>query len=47
MTPNDTQITEDALDDLLDNCANEPIRIPGAIQPHGALLTLLETDWTV
>ncbi|MCF7532392.1 ATP-binding protein [Pseudomonas petrae] len=47
MTLNDPQITEHLLDDLLDNCANEPIRIPGAIQPHGALLTLLETDWTV
>lgn len=47
MTLNDTQLTEQALDDLLDNCANEPIRTPGAIQPHGALLTLLETDWTV
>ncbi|MEN4750845.1 ATP-binding protein [Pseudomonas sp. Ps21-P2] len=35
------------MDELLDTCANEPIRIPGAIQPHGALLTLLETDWTV
>ncbi|UZJ62662.1 ATP-binding protein [Pseudomonas sp. KU26590] len=47
MTLNDTQLREQVLDDLLDNCANEPIRIPGAIQPHGALLTLLETDWTV
>ena len=35
------------MDDLLDTCANEPIRIPGAIQPHGALLTLLEADWSV
>lgn len=25
---------------LLDDCAREPIRIPGAIQPHGALLVL-------
>src|ERR1700761_9115938 len=24
----------------LDSCAREPIRIPGAIQPHGALLVL-------
>ncbi|HEY9138218.1 MAG TPA: ATP-binding protein [Terriglobus sp.] len=24
----------------LDNCANEPIRIPGSIQPHGFLLVL-------
>ena len=22
----------------LDNCASEPIHIPGAVQPHGALL---------
>lgn len=43
MTLNDTQ----TMDDVLDSCANEPIRIPGAIQPHGVLLTLLETDWTV
>jgi chemotaxis family two-component system sensor kinase Cph1 len=35
------------MDELLDTCANEPIRVPGAIQPHGVLLTLLETDWTV
>jgi light-regulated signal transduction histidine kinase (bacteriophytochrome) len=43
MTLNDTQ-TRDL---QLENCANEPIRIPGAIQPHGALLTLMESDWTV
>ncbi len=29
-------------EELLDNCANEPIRFPGAIQPHGLLLTLSE-----
>lgn len=28
----------------LDSCADEPITIPGAIQPHGALLTLREPD---
>ncbi len=28
--------------DLRDDCANEPIHIPGAIQPHGVLLTLSE-----
>lgn len=27
----------------LENCANEPIHIPGLIQPHGALLVLTET----
>ncbi|MES2991492.1 MAG: ATP-binding protein [Pseudomonadota bacterium] len=26
-------------------CANEPIRIPGSIQPHGALLVLEPTTW--
>ncbi|MDY7531067.1 ATP-binding protein [Pseudomonas sp. Bout1] len=30
--------------ELLANCADEPIRFPGAIQPHGALLTLAEPD---
>ena len=28
----------------LDVCAQEPIRIPGGIQPHGALLVLHPTD---
>lgn len=28
----------------LDSCADEPIRIPGAIQPHGVLLTVREAD---
>ena len=31
---------EPELEAALANCANEPIRIPGAIQPHGVLLTL-------
>eukprot|EP01132_Coremiostelium_polycephalum_P020576 gene20576-24453_t len=31
-------------EELLANCADEPIRFPGAIQPHGALLTLSEPD---
>jgi len=35
------------LDALLANCANEPIRTPGAIQPHGVLLALDEVSWTV
>ena len=30
----------DDFEELLANCADEPIRIPGAIQPHGVLLTL-------
>ncbi|MGZ0706206.1 ATP-binding protein [Pseudomonas sp. L5B5] len=38
MTPQDSQ----AFEQLLANCANEPIRSPGAIQPHGVLLTLSE-----
>ncbi|MCQ9424816.1 ATP-binding protein [Pseudomonas sp. LJDD11] len=29
---------------LLSNCASEPIQFPGAIQPHGVLLTLTEPD---
>lgn len=33
--------TED-FEELLANCADEPIRFPGAIQPHGVLLTLSE-----
>ena len=39
--------TEQNLERLLQNCADEPIRIPGAIQPHGVLLTLDEASWTV
>ncbi|MDU1662527.1 MAG: hypothetical protein E6861_24050, partial [Stenotrophomonas maltophilia] len=31
-------------EELLANCADEPIRFPGAIQPHGVLLTLREPD---
>lgn len=34
-------------EDLLANCADEPIRTPGAIQPHGILLTLSEPDWRI
>ncbi|MEA1673540.1 ATP-binding protein [Nitrospirillum sp. BR 11163] len=30
--------------DLLDQCAREPIRIPGGIQPHGALAVLRPDD---
>lgn len=37
----------DAFEELLANCADEPIRTPGAIQPHGVLLTLSEPDWLV
>ncbi|MGH7616475.1 MAG: hypothetical protein ACREPM_04545 [Gemmatimonadaceae bacterium] len=31
----------------LTNCDSEPIRVPGAIQPHGVLLALREPDLTV
>jgi chemotaxis family two-component system sensor kinase Cph1 len=33
---------QQAFEELLANCADEPIRFPGAIQPHGLLLTLSE-----
>ncbi|MCK9800916.1 ATP-binding protein [Pseudomonas sp. MAFF 302030] len=36
-----------AFEELLANCANEPIRTPGAIQPHGVLLTLSEPEMHV
>jgi light-regulated signal transduction histidine kinase (bacteriophytochrome) len=32
--------TDDALEAALADCAREPIRVPGAIQPHGVLLAL-------
>src|SRR5262245_21424315 len=31
----------------LANCAREPIHIPGAIQPHGALIALDERSLTI
>ena len=31
----------------LDNCAREPIHIPGAIQPHGLLFVLRESDLSI
>ncbi|NNJ24297.1 ATP-binding protein [Alienimonas chondri] len=31
---------QEALEELLDECAQEPIRTPGAIQPHGALIAV-------
>ncbi len=33
--------------DLLEACAQEPIRIPGGVQPHGALLVLRPADLAV
>ncbi|MBK5374699.1 GAF domain-containing protein [Pseudomonas sp. TH43] len=43
MTPQD----KEAFEELLANCADEPIRFPGAIQPHGLLLTLSEPALTI
>ncbi|QKV63994.1 GAF domain-containing protein [Pseudomonas sp. 43A] len=43
MTPQDKQDFEE----LLANCADEPIRFPGAIQPHGLLLTLSEPELAI
>src|ERR1700761_3490437 len=31
----------------LDRCAAEPIRIPGSIQPHGALLVVEPATWRI
>jgi len=31
----------------LDTCADEPIRVPGSVQPHGVLLALSEPDLVV
>jgi light-regulated signal transduction histidine kinase (bacteriophytochrome) len=41
-----TQLQPDPLVDL-SQCAREPVHIPGAIQPHGALLVLDPTDLSV
>ncbi|WP_456024283.1 ATP-binding protein [Pseudomonas protegens] len=43
MNPQD----KEAFEELLANCADEPIRFPGAIQPHGLLLTLSEPELTI
>lgn len=34
-------------DELLATCDREPIHIPGAIQPHGALLVVDEKSWNI
>ena len=31
----------------IENCADEPIHVPGAIQPYGVLLVLEEKEFTV
>lgn len=38
---------EDSLDKALARCEDEPIHIPGSIQPHGYLLVLRESDLSV
>ncbi|WP_064119319.1 ATP-binding protein [Pseudomonas fluorescens] len=43
MNPQD----KEAFEELLANCADEPIRFPGAIQPHGLLLTLSEPELVI
>lgn len=37
-----TRLNPEQLEAALAQCASEPIRIPGSIQPHGVLLTLSE-----
>ena len=37
-----TPPNKEPFEELLAKCADEPIRFPGAIQPHGLLLTLSE-----
>lgn len=36
-----------AISESVDHCAREPIRIPGAIQPHGALAVLRDDDLAI
>jgi chemotaxis family two-component system sensor kinase Cph1 len=49
MTESETTLPENSTTPLvdLDNCAQEPIRIPGSIQPRGILLAVREIDFTV
>ncbi|WP_439852725.1 ATP-binding protein [Pseudomonas syringae] len=42
-----SQLDNDSFEVLLSNCADEPIQIPGAIQPHGVLFTLTEPELKV
>src|SRR5919112_6838662 len=37
----------DVDEDALQRCADEPIAVPGAVQPHGALLAVTEPDLAV
>ncbi|WP_409330784.1 SpoIIE family protein phosphatase [Trujillonella humicola] len=43
----DAALSDAALADALLRCADEPIAVPGAIQPHGALLAVTEPDLAV
>ncbi len=45
--PSDSAPPDSALAEALLRCADEPIAVPGAIQPHGALLAVTEPDLTV
>ena len=47
MTPPSTMSTPWVAPVDLDNCASEPIHIPGAIQPHGALIAVTEPKLVV
>ncbi|MGY1753857.1 SpoIIE family protein phosphatase [Blastococcus sp. SYSU D01042] len=40
-------MTSPADDEVLQRCADEPIAVPGAVQPHGALLAVTEPDLAV
>ncbi len=35
------------LEVTLDNCADEPIHIPGSIQPHGYLIAIEQNTWVI
>lgn len=41
------QLSEAELEDALQTCANEPIHIPGSIQPHGGLFVLDKDKLTI
>ena len=47
MTQARSALSDSALSDALLRCAEEPIAVPGAIQPHGALLAVSEPDLAV
>jgi light-regulated signal transduction histidine kinase (bacteriophytochrome) len=47
MADADSQDRNPATTDGLDDCAREPIHIPGSIQPHGYLFVLNEADLTI